>query len=387
MKDLTLKQVLSAPPGRHCVSKSLYLYVSPDRQTRRFMFRYTKPSTGRVTEHGLGSMDEITLAQAHAKRDECRLQVRRGIDPVEHGRVQRLTAQTFASVATQFIEVQARKWRRPDASSNDAKLLLLTHAAGIGHLPITDIGTTNIAGALRPLWLRAPNQARRVIAAILRVISYGKALGLPVANPYEMREAVKHLFPAAKATKNHFTAMDYADIPAFVRQLRKAQDDALSPSVIEFLILTAARENEVCGMQWDEIDFESKVWSVPAVRTKTGREHRVPLADRALALLERRQFTNGSLYVWPNHDGTGPITGGAVYKYLTDTMGIRATIHGFRSSFRDWAGNETNFDRVTCELALAHRAGDATELAYRRGDALDKRRALMEEWADYVAGN
>jgi integrase len=224
----------------------------------------------------------------------------------------------------------------------------------------------------------------------LRVLRYAKAKGLTAASAADVREDMAHLLPRVNGTAaRHFTAMPYQDMPAFVRSLRSAQADgeALSPSVIEFIVLTACRENEAVAMQWREIDWQERVWTLPASRSKTGREHRVPLSPRALALLIRQRGPEAGVeqpadaFVWPSRDGAGHVTGKAVYKFLTQTMGIKATIHGFRSSFRDWAGNETNFDRVTCEMALAHKAGDSVELAYRRGDALAKRRALMDAWA------
>jgi integrase len=398
MKDWTLKQVLAAAPGRHRVAPSLYLYVTPDKRVRRFIFRYTKSSTGRVSEHGLGSLDVLSLAEARAKALDCRRMVAQGQDPVEQkreARTTRLASKTFADVATEFLDIQSRRWRNPGSAKN-ARLLLLNHASALGATPITEIGTATIVAALRPLRLRAPHQARRTLSAIGQVFDYAKASGLDVANRAEWRVTMKHLFPPVAAAKNHFAAMDYQHIPAFVRELHAAhkQGESISANVIEFILLTACRLGEAVGMQWGEINWQERVWTLPANRSKTNKEHRVPLCDRAIMLLSvRGRGPNGfgmepdpAAYVWPSRDGAGHITGKAVYVYLTRTMGVRATIHGFRSSFRDWAGNETHFDRVTCELALAHRAGDATELAYRRSDALAKRRTLMDEWAAFCEG-
>jgi integrase len=273
--------------------------------------------------------------------------------------------------------------------------LLLTHAADLGPQPIADIGVKHIEAALRPLWLTSPHQAKRALAACLRVVRYAKAKGLTTTSAADVREDMSTLLPRVNGTKRHFAALDYKDIPAFVRELRahQTQGEAMSPSVIEFILLTAARENEVCGMQWSEIDWEQKLWILPAECSKTGREHRVPLSNRALALLLKQRGPNGFCYepptdgyVWPGRNGSGPVTGKSVYVCLTRTMGLPITVHGFRATFRTWAGNETNFDRVTCELALAHKAGSQVELAYRRGDELDKRRALMEAWEAHCDG-
>jgi integrase len=394
MRDFTVKQVQAAGPGRHRVSASLYLYVPPDGQGRRFIFRYTKPSTGRVTETGLGSFDVVSLAEARAKALEYRRMIAKGQDPVEAKRSQRTGSTTFASVAADYLAVATRRFRNANSAKNE-QLLLFTHAAALGPQSVADIGTAHIDAALRPLWLQHPHQAKRALAAVLRVLRYAKAKGLSATSAADIRESMTHLLPHVNGAKRHFTAMDYTSISAFVRELRAAQIQgaALSPTVIEFLVLTAARENEVCGMKWSEIDWPEKVWVVPAERMKAGKEHRVPLSDRALKLLIRQRGPEQGVeqektsYVWPGRNGYGPVTGKAIYKYLTATMGVSATIHGFRAAFRTWAGNETNFDRVTAELCLAHAAGDAVELAYRRGDSLAKRRQLMEAWALYCEGS
>lgn len=320
--------------------------------------------------------------------------VARGVDPVEQKRDQRAAGVTFADVAADYLAVAERRFRNPGSVRN-TRVLLLNHASGLASMPVSTIGGSHINAALRPLWLRSPDQARRAIAAVLHVLTHAKAIGHQTASVPEMREHMRHLFPPVKGEKQHFTALPYEDIPAFVRELRAAQSagEALSPAVIEFILLTAARENEACGMQWREVDWEQRLWILPAARSKTAREHRVPLSDRTMALLMRQRGPNAfgeepnpNACVWPGRNGDGPVTGKSVYKYLTQTMGVDATIHGFRATFRTWAGNETNFDRVTSELALAHVAGDAVELAYRRGDELTKRRALMDAWALYCEG-
>jgi integrase len=257
-------------------------------------------------------------------------------------------------------------------------------------MPVATIGKTHVNTALRPLWLRSPDLARRAQAAVLRVIRYAKASGLTATSASAIREDLAHLIPVVNGSKHPFKALDYADIPAFVRELRaaQAQGASLSASVLEFIVLTACRLNEAVGMQWSEIDWEERVWTLPAARSKTNTVHRVPLCNRALELLSR-QHEGGEQTenIWPSRDGAGAISGKAVYKYLVQTMGVKATVHGFRATFRTWAGNETHFNRVTCELALGHAAGDKVELSYRRGDELDKRRALMEAWSAYCGGN
>ena len=398
MKEWTVKQCENAKPGRHRVSKGLYLYVTPDGETRRFLSRYTKPLTGRVTETGLGLIGDTTLKEAKDNRDELRQLVSRGIDPVEQKREAKLEAKreteaqrTFADVAAEFVDIQSQRFRNPNSTKN-VQVLLFTHASDLSEKPIAQIGSAHIAAALHSLWMKKPHQARRTLAAVLQVMRYAKAKGLcdpPVA---EWREHMRHLIPHVNGTKRHFAALPYEDIPAFVQQLRSARDSALSPSVIEFIVLTAARENEVCGMQWGEIDLQEEVWTLPPERSKVGREHRVPLSKRALTLLVRQRGPEAGLepdptaYVWPGRSWQRPVTGKSVYKYLTKTLDVHATIHGFRSTFRDWAGDMTHFAHNDIEECLAHSVGDATVRAYRRKDALEKRRVIMEAWADYCEG-
>jgi integrase len=394
MRDFTVKQVQAAAPGRHRVSASLYLFVGPNGQTRRWIFRYTKPSTGKVSETGLGSFDVLSLAEARAKVHEARRMVARGDDPVEAKRGARAASVTFAAVAAEYIDVQARRFRNPGSTKN-VRLLLMKHASVLGEQPIANIGTAHIDAALRPLWLRSPEQARRAVAAILRVLKYAKAKGLTAASTADMREDMAALLPHVNGTKRHFVAMDYAKVPEFVRQLRIAQQqgEAMSPALIEFIMMTVVRVGEAVGAKWGEIDCQERVWTIPANRMKAGRVHRVPLCQRATALLARQRGPNGlgyeldpNSYIWPGRDGQGHITAKAAYKFMTQTMNVDATIHGLRATFNTWAGNETNFDRVTCELALAHAAGNQVELAYRRGDELTKRRELMDAWSGFCEG-
>jgi integrase len=395
VRDLTYKQILALKPGRHWVSDSLYVKVSPDGRKRRFLFRYTKPSTRKVSEKSTGLLDkEITLADAKEKRDEYHKLVRQGGDPVEAKREARVATVTFADMAADYLKVAERRFRNPGSTKN-VRLMLTKHASALADMPISGIGATHINAALRPLWLESPDQARRTIAAVLRVLTHAKAQGLETASVGDLRDNMRDLFPPVKGEKQHFKALNYADIPCFVRELRAAQTqgEAKSPALIEFIVLTVVRVGEAVGVRWGEIDWNERVWTIPANRMKAGRTHRVPLCDRAFALLMRQRGPNAfgeepdpNSYIWPGRNGTGHITAKAAYKFMTQTMDVDATIHGLRASFRTWSGNETNFDRVTCELALAHAAGDAVELAYRRGDALAKRRQLMEAWSAYCEG-
>ena len=249
--------------------------------------------------------------------------------------------------------------------------LLTNHAGLLATRRVISISMDNIEAVLRPLLLRSQDQFQRTKCAIIQVFDFAIAHRRCETNPADWRR-INNRFHNQRKVEKHHAAMDYTKVPDFIRQLHIEQqrNDALSPYVIEFLVLTACRSNEVTRMKWAKVDLENKIWTVPAGMTKSYREHRVPLSERAVALLAQQHLKSGKgEYVWST-DGKQPISNKVVYLYLTRTMGFKVTLHGFRSTFRDWAGNETNFDRVRCELALAHKAGDATELAYRRSTHL-----------------
>jgi integrase len=389
LKNWTVKQCEAAGPGRHRVSESLYLHVGPNG-SRRWLFRYTKPSTGKVTEMGLGNADLLTLAEARVKVHEARRTVAQGDDPIEQKRGPR-AGMTFADAVADYLVVAEHQFRTNTVRNN--RLLLLTHAGTLSQMPVSTIGSSHIGAALRPLWLEAPDQARRAAAAIIRVLSHASDHGHETASIGDLRERTRRMFPLAKGEAKHHAALDYRDIPAFVQCLRAMQHEAISPNAIEFILLTAARESEVCEMRWGEIDWAERVWTLPASRSKTNVEHQVPLSERAVALLARQRGPNGfgvqpesEDYVWPSRNGRGHLNGKSVYKFLTRGMGVHATVHGFRSSFRDYCGNETDFAREYVEESLAHQVGNAVERAYRRQTALDKRRAIMAAWSDYCSG-
>ena len=241
-------------------------------------------------------------------------------------------------------------------------------------------------GVLQPLWQRIPETASRLRGRIEAVLDYAKANGLRTGeNPASWRGHLALILPKRqKLSRLHHAAMPYADIPAFIGKLREIE--SIHALALEFLVLTAARSGEVLGARWDEIDIAAKIWVIPASRMKAAKEHRIPLPSRALAIVERMAEIRTGDPVFPGRRRGRPLSGVTLAALVPG-----ATVHGFRSSFRDWAGEETSYPREIAEQALAHASGDATERAYRRGDALEKRRTLMEAWAKYcepgAAGN
>jgi integrase len=381
LRDLTTKQVLAAPSGRHRVSASLYLIVRPNG-VRRWAFRYTKPSTKRVTEHGLGSIELMTLAEAKEAVHEMRRLVARGVDPIEHERDTRTKQTTFAEAADGWIKTRASRWG--NSQMRNASLLLHHHGKPLSQKFVGEITPDHVQETLADLWQYAPNQARRTLRAFESVFDFAKAHGMRTGdNPAAWQGLHQYRFPTLPATdKQHFSAMHYDDLPGFIRLLRTHQNRSTTAVALEFTILCAARTSETLGMRWDEINFEEKLWTIPAHRMKAGRKHQVPLSARAIELLEKqRELTLGNAHVFTGY-GQGHLSPKSMITFLR-YMDIKESVHGFRSTFRNWCGDKTPFDRETVELCLAHQVGNEVERAYRTLDALEKRRTVMEGWASY----
>jgi integrase len=249
--------------------------------------------------------------------------------------------------------------------------------------PVDEIDTDAVLSVLRPLWATIPETASRLRGRIEAILDYAKAHGLRSGeNPAAWRGHLALILPKRqRLMRGHHAAMPYADVPGFIGRLRER--DSMTALALEFLILTAARSGEVLGARWTEFDLDAKVWIIPATRMKAGKGHRVPLSIRAMSILvELAKVQSGDIVFLGQRHG-GPLSHG-VMQTLLHEIGVEGpTVHGFRSSFRDWVSEETSFSPEVAEAALAHVSGDATERAYRRGDALEKRRTLMEAWASY----
>ena len=263
------------------------------------------------------------------------------------------------------------------------KSTLATYAAPLRNKPVDTIATDDVLAVLKPIWTTKAETASRVRGRIEKVLDAAKAKGFREGeNPARWRGHLDHLLPKpSKLARGHHPAMPYEEVAGFIAELRKREVSAAV--ALELCILTAARSGEIFGMRWPEIDFDKKIWTVPAERMKAGREHRVPLSPRAVAILRKLEKVKTGEFVFPGQSRNKPLSNMAMEMVLRRMKIEDATVHGFCSSFRDWAGNVSNFPREIIEMALAHVIGDKAEQAYRRGDALEKRRKLMEAWAAY----
>ncbi|MFG1340918.1 tyrosine-type recombinase/integrase [Xanthobacter autotrophicus] len=390
-------------PGRHADGGGLYLVVDKSGARRWvFLFRWkatpTEPGTGKLREMGLGSAISVSLAAARETAVRVREQIAAGVDPIAASRNAKVAASvpTFGDVAEAHIKAMEPAWRNAKHVAQWRSTLSLErgedgvfldggYCASIRDTAVDQITTEDVLAILSPIWSEKNETASRVRGRIEAVLDAAKAKGLRSGeNPARWKGHLALTLPKRqKLQRGHHEALPYGDVPAFVKRLRLVR--GMSAFALEFVILTAARSGEVRGARWGEVDLGARVWTVPAARMKAGREHRVPLCARAVEILETlAQLDHGPEdIVFPGQRRGSPLSDMSLTALLR-RLEVPVTVHGFRSSFRDWAGDATAFPREVAEAALAHAVGDATEAAYRRSDALDKRRKLMEAWAAFV---
>ena len=391
MKDFTAKAVAALrAPGKHRVSRNLYLQIT-ETDARSWLFRYMRHGTSHW--HGLGSCDLVPLAEARDKAIVCRKMLLAGTDPIEHERIQRLKALgaaasmvTFRDCAERYITAHESSWRNPKHAAQWPSTLATYVYPVIGAVPVGAVDVGLVMRILDPIWQEKPETASRVRGRIETVLDWATARGYRQGdNPARWRGHLDQLLP--KKTKvrkvRHQPAMPYADVPAFMAALRA--QDSISAKALEFTILAAVRTGETIHASWDEVDLTTKAWTIPGRRTKAAKDHRVPLSDRTLEVLKSlpRERDNPHLFIGA-HKSKG-LSNMAMLELLRGQAGNGYTVHGFRSSFRDWCAEQTNYPRELAEAALAHVLKDKTEAAYQRGDLFEKRRKLMRAWAGYCA--
>ncbi|HAJ02299.1 MAG TPA: integrase [Brevundimonas sp.] len=367
--------------GRHADGGGLYLSVGPG-EARRWVFLYRW--RGKLKEMGLGGFASVGLAKARQRAQAARELIADGIDPLEAKRATQAVP-TFGDMADTLVADLSSQWRN-EKHRAQWKSTLETGAAAIRHIRVDQVETADVLEVLKPIWSEKPETASRLRGRIERVLDAAKARGFRQGeNPARWRGHLDHLLPKRqKLTRGHHAALPFADVPDFIAELRRRE--ATSALALEFAIFTAARSGEVRSATWGEIDLGAKVWTVPAVRMKSAREHRVPLSARAVEILTTMAplKAGDDALIFPGHKKAAPLSD-AAFDALLERMERKGqiTAHGFRSSFRDWAGEVSTFPRELAEAALAHVVGDETERAYRRGDALEKRRKMMDAWGRF----
>lgn len=399
-KTLSARQVeTEVRPGYHADGPhtGLYLQVTPvqDRVTRSWVFRYTSPTTRKRRELGLGSARIRKLADARALSAELRLQVLNGVDPKDERDRAKTTAIaarasliTFDEALVQCMSAKAVEWKNIKHGQQWQNTLTTYASPLLGRMTVDLITTELVYKVLQPIWQTKTETATRVRQRIETVLDWCKARGYCKGdNPARLKGALGELLPKSQKIKKveHHAAIPYRQINEFVTALRKEGGSA--PLALEFMLLTAARTGEVVAAKWDEVDFDGQVWTVPASRMKSGKEHRIPLSTRALAILRLMKAGKQNDYIFPGHSvqkSSHMSTG--TCRIVIKRMEIFSayTPHGLRSTFRDWAAETTSFANETLELALAHTIANKAEAAYRRQDQLEKRAKLMQQWQRYV---
>lgn len=389
---LSALAVKRAKPGRHADGGGLHLLVK-ESGARSWVYRFMLK--GKSRDIGLGSAgpDGLSLAAARNARDVLRVKVKAGVDPLEErereaaqaiaeAEAAKVASTTFKDIATSYIAANEDSWRNPKHRQQWRNTLSTYVYPEIGDMPVVEIGTTHILRILEPIWKTKPETASRIRGRIETVLDSAKARGYREGeNPARWRGHLAQILPArSKLSRGHHKALPYEEIPDLIQALRTRE--AVAALALEFAILTAARTGEVLGATWDEVDMEAGQWTVPAERMKAAKTHRVPLSQRVIEILETVR-TLGGEYLFPGAQG-GKLSGMAM-SMLLRRMNVDATVHGFRSSFRDWAAERTSYAHEVAEMALAHTVGSAVERAYRRGDLFEKRRQLMDDWATYCA--
>ncbi|WP_294138093.1 integrase arm-type DNA-binding domain-containing protein [Sphingobium sp.] len=363
-------------PGRIGDGDGLFLIVQPGG-TKSWVCRVQK--NGNRRDFGLGSASKVTLAQARDRAREIRTWMELGLDPLfERKKAQGIP--TFKEATAKVLAAHRKSWRNEKHESQWLQSLTSYAFPQIGDVKVSEITGPMIRNVLSEIWLAKPETARRVRQRIGTVLDWAYASGYR-ENEAPMRAISKGL-PRQPKKDGHFAAMPYTQIPAFLVQLRARE--SYSRLALEYAVLTAARSGEVRGALWEEIDFDQKLWTIAKDRMKANREHVVPLCMRAIRIIERcaELRVRHCPIIFPGMRGDKPMSDMALTKLLRE-MKQPYTAHGFRSAFRDWVSEETDHQGDVAEAALAHAVKDKTEAAYRRGNLLEKRRKMMEDWAVY----
>jgi integrase len=355
-----------------------------------WLFRYMR--AGKTAGLGLGGYPETGLKLARSKAEACRTLLAEGKNPLEEKRAtkaaEKLTAskgKTFDICAAEYIADHRDEWKNAKHVQQWENTLATYVSPAIGTLPIGDVATEDMKRILNPIWGAKHETATRVRGRIEAIIDWATAHGLRTGdNPARWKGHLEHLL--AKTTvqhraKAHHPALPHADLPAFILAL--APQEGMARWALEFLILTAARTSEITGAQWTEIDEKRFLWTVPKERMKAGREHRIPLTPRALAILRHIRPASGIIFIFPGQTADKPMSNMTMTALLRRMERGDITVHGFRSTFRDWVGEKTSHDFRTAEAALAHRLPDKVEAAYARSDLYEKRFAMMKDWEEY----
>lgn len=389
LTPLGVKRALK--PGLYSDGGGLYLQIAAGG-SKSWIFRY---GAGGKRYFGLGPLHTIGLAEARERALAARRMLLDGVDPIAAKREKAAAAHlaaaksiTFKECALAYIEAHRAGWKNAKHAAQWTATLETYAFPIIGRLPVASIDTALVLKVLQPIWTTKPETASRVRGRIESILDWARVRGYREGeNPARRKGHLDHLLPAkSKIVKvEHHAALPYREVPAFMADLKTREGNGAR--ALEFAILTAARSGEVRGATWSEIDFDARLWTVPAGRMKAGREHRVPLSKQAIALLRRFPSNQrGDALVFEGAREDSPLSDMSLTAVLRRMGRGDVTAHGFRSTFRDWCAEKTDFPAEAAEMALAHAVSDKVEAAYRRGDLFERRRELMQAWGTFCEG-
>jgi integrase len=375
-------------PGLYNDGGGLYLQVT-EQGAKTWIFRFML--SGRRRDMGLGAVHTVSLADAREEARRGRQLVRDAIDPIEKRKAERLTrcaaavsVMTFKQCAEAYILAHEAGWKNDKHAAQWTSTLTVYAYPIIGNLPVDTVDTGLVMKVLDPIWASKTETASRVRGRIEVILDWATVRKYREGeNPARWKGSLDKLLPARSKVQKpgHHTALPYDQMPGFMKALRG--QDGVAARALEFAILTAARTGEVLAASWQEFDLDKRLWTIPAERMKAGREHRVPLSNSALVILKKMSALGDPSYVFPGARKNRPLSNMALLMVLRRMKRDDLTAHGFRSTFRDWAAEQTTFSSEVAEMALAHAVGSKVEAAYRRGDLFVKRQAIMEDWARY----
>ncbi|WP_133647767.1 tyrosine-type recombinase/integrase [Paraburkholderia flava] len=384
-----LKITKTTKPGLYADGGGLYLQITA-AGVKSWLFRYMR--AGKARGMGLGPLHTIGLAEARVRALDCRRLLLDGADPIDSRDAKRLAdgvaganEMTFMQCADKYIAAHRAAWKNEKHAGQWTNTLKTYADPVFGSLPVSAIDTTLVMKVLEPIWTTKTETASRVRGRIESVLDWATVRAFRSGeNPARLKGHLDTLLPKRSRVQKvqHHPALPYADLPSFIKSLRT--EEGAAARALELLILTATRTNEVIGATWSEFNLEEGIWVIPAERMKMHKEHRVPLSPRAVSLIKAQEDVKQSDYIFPGARYKKPLSNMAMLQLLERMKRDDITVHGFRSTFRDWAGETTHYPREVCEAALAHGIKDKAEAAYARGDLFAKRVDLMKEWAAFA---
>ena len=398
------KLIKDAIPGRTALGGGLYLTIKKSGSAS-FGFRYSSGTNingnQRLRLIGLGGFcaKTNTLGMARSKATDLKAMINKGIDPIEQSLQDQkrteaankenkikdeMNLATFDSVALEYIESKKAEWKNAKHQQQWVNTLTTYAFPSIGKMPVADIETAHVLAVLKPIWNTKTETATRVRTRLEAVLSYAEAKNWRTGgNPARWRGHLSAILPSPQKLKDrkHHSALPYGELPQFMSIL--SNTDGMGARALEMTVLTATRTKESLGAKWSEIDLDNRVWTIPKERMKAGVEHRVPLSDQAMKVVTKMADNKMSDYVFPNRASGKPMSNAGMSSVLKRLERTDITVHGFRSTFRDYVAEKTNTPERTAEAALAHKLKDASEAAYQRGDLIEKREILMQTWANY----